>query len=187
MKRYLKASSSESTTHRIEVVFEVGYKDAESVAAATYRGYNVPEGPLLPAEKDAIIDSQVYQDYQDFIESVEDLCTDYYDLEIYYKNKSQDNSFYWGMLAKNSDESLILDFDFTLRVSNHDSHRSEQSQKHKAEKKAKLAEIAKGKKTRPITRSIVVNQDKFSSWMEAYEAICDLVEGVVATMTRRKK
>lgn len=184
MKRYIRTSNAISK--RIEIIFEIDFATDEFIAAASYKGFYVPEGSLLPEEKDAIIDSKAYNDYQDFIESIEDLCTDYFDLEIYYKNNSPDNSFYWGMLAKNSDESLIFDFDFTLRVSNHDAHRSNQSQKHKAEKRAKLAEIAKGKKTQPITRSIKVNKEEFSSWMDAYVAVSNLIEDVVKTMTRRK-
>ena len=91
------------------------------------------------------------------------------------------------MLVKNDTGEIILDFDFTLRVSNHDPHRSQQSQKHKKERKAALNKIAKGKKTKPITHSIVVNSEVYDSYMHAYTDIDGIIEDAVAVMKRRGK
>lgn len=187
MKRMVISNSSDKVTQKIEVIFEVELNHVEDqVAAATYKGFYVPEGELLPAEKDAIINSQMYADYEGFIESVEDLLTDYYELKIYYKNDSPDNSFYYGVLAKNSDATLILDFSATFRISNHRGHRTDEQTKHKKEQKAKLRELSNGKKVQIIYKPIIVNQKTFDSYFEAFEAVDSIIAEAVEIMERRK-
>ena len=154
-------------TFDIEVIIELGSGTENTVAAATYNGFYIPEGELLPAEKDAVIDSQAYVDYEDFIESVEDLITDYFELHIYYKNKSKDFSRYFGMVVKDDEGNVVANFNFNLRISNHDPHRSKRSQQHKKESNEALAKITK-KKLQPITKSITINREKFVDYTEAY-------------------
>ncbi len=185
MKRYIRSNSDENIKHiNIEVEIEIPHPEGQ-VAAATYKGFNVPEGKLLPAEKDAIFDSQALEDYRAFIDSIEDLITDYYELNVFYKNNSPDNSFYFGMLAKDNNGNLLLDFDFTLRISTHPAHRTDQSQKHKKEKDAALAELTKGKKTKPLRKYILVNDKQYDDYIEAYLAVDKMIESQVEIMKRR--
>ena len=169
----------------VEVELELSEPiEQPDVAAASYKGFNVPEGPLLSGLPDAIADSQAIADYEAFIESVQDLITDYYDLKIYYKNSSPDHSYYFGMLAQDADGRTILDFDFTLRISNHPAHRSQQSQFNKKERKAELARLTDGKKTKPITKSIIVNKEVCKDYEEAYQLVDSTIESVVKIMKR---
>lgn len=181
MKTYVKSAKVTTIPMHFDIEVEIEYFDTQAqgiqVTASEYKGFQIPDGPLLSGVPGAVIDSQALIDYEDFIESVTDLITDYYDLDIYYKNTSPDHSNYFGMLAKNAKGEIILDFDFTLRVSNHDPHRSAQSQQHKKERKAALNKITKNKKTKPITHSIIVNSEIYDTYIEAYADIDKLNNG----------
>jgi len=190
MKKYITKADVTTIPLHFDIVVDITYFDessSDTVVATEYKGFQIPDGPLISGIPGAVLDSQALIDYEDFIESVTDLITDYYELDIYYKNTSSDHSNYFGMLAKNDKGEVILDFDFTLRVSNHDPHRSSQSQQHKKERKEALNKITKGKKTKPITHSIVVNSEIYNSYIEAYADIDKLIEGVVEVMKRREK
>lgn len=184
MKKYIKSKLPTKIEIDIEAVVEFNAKD-QDVAASTYKDLYVPEGELLPGEKDAIINSQAWADYCSFIESVEDLMTDYYDLHIYYKNESEDYSFYWGLLAKNDTEDILIDFNLKLRVSNHPAHRSKESQHRKAEQEAQLQKITEGKKSKPMTQIVVVNNKTFKSYMDAFMEVDRILERAVGIMKRK--
>ena len=184
MKKYIRLSSDVVTKHiNIEIGIEIIDPQGQ-IAAASYKGFNVPDGKLLPVEKDAIVDSQALEDYHAFIDSIEDLIQDYYQLHVFYKNDSPDNSFYFGMLAKDSEGNLLLDFDFTLRVSTHPAHRTEQSQKHKKEKDAELAKVTNGKRTKPLRKYILVNDKEYDNYSEAYLAVDEMIASQVDIMRR---
>ena len=184
MKRYIRTSESNNATQiNVEVLIE--FDDKQDIAAASYKGFNIPDGQPISGLLDAVVDSQALADYRSFMESVENLLTDYYDLDIYYKNNSEWNSYYFGLLAKSSDGELLLDFNFTLRLSTHDPHRTDQSQKHKKEQKAALLKATGGKKTKPITKSIIINGEQYDSYEEAYIAVDNIVENVVEILKRR--
>ena len=175
---------------KIVIEAEILYFDIPGqtpIAASKHRGFQIPDGPLISGIPGAIIDSQAVADYEAFIESVTDLITEYYELIIYYKNKSKDYSNYFGMLAKDSRGNIIADFDFTLRVSNHDPHRSKESQRHKKQRQAELKRITEGKKPRPITDYIVVNDTEFDNYLDAYLAVDKMIEHAVNIMKRRAK
>ena len=191
MKIFLSDDNTNTESKRINVSVVVGYADPDNkVAASTYekadKSFNIPDGPLLPAGKEIYIDpnSQLVADYDDFIESVEDLITDYYNLKIYYKNSSTDYSRHFGMLAKDDNGNVVINFDFTMRISNHTAHRTPESQKHKKERKAQLAKETDGKKTKPIVKSILVNDKEFSSYLDAYEYVDKVIGDVVSKMIK---
>lgn len=187
MKRYIKSTTND--TIKVNVVYnvELTQDSGHEVAAASYKGIEIPEGELMPAEKDAIFDSQAYRDYRSFIESVEELLTDYYELHLYYKNESKYNSFYYGFLAKNDDESLVFDFTLRFRISTHDAHRTHESQQHKKDQKEALRKLAGTKKVKAISRDVVVNSEQFETYVEAIEEIDRIVEKAVEVMTRKRK
>ena len=187
MKRYIKDERYQSNLH-FDVVVEIEYfDDNDEIAASTYKGFYIPDGPVIPGLPEAVVDSKAVQDYSDFIESVQALITDYYKLKIYYKNTSKDYSNYFGILAKNKDGSIIIDFDFTLRISNHNAKRSKQSQKHKKEKNKLLEDLTQGKTTKPIRKSIIVNNKEYSTYMQAYLVIDETIEEVATNMLKKSK
>jgi len=185
MKKYVHADKP--VTCQIDVVFEVELCYAptdKQVAASSYKGFHVPDGELLPEEKDAIITSQAYADWLAFNESVEDLITDYYELDIVYKNQSPDNSFYFGVMARNSDNSFILKFSATFRIANHAAHRSKSSQFNKKAQKDAIANLIDGKKLQVIYKPIIVNQNTFSSYYEAFAHVSDEIEKASKVLKR---
>lgn len=187
MKRYIKCTEENSIV-KIAVIVEIEIPTSPTqVAAGTRTGQELPKGELLPSEKDVLISSQALEDYHSFIESVEDLISDYYGLDIYYKNDLPDNSWYFGFIAKNSDGTPVIDFEATIRVSNHPSHRSPESQANKQKQKAALKEYVGDIKLKPIRKTILVNKDQFASYEEAYDAVDQLVEGVNKVLTRKQK
>lgn len=59
MKRYVKSDSTSKYPLKFNIVFNViipEYTDDmidTKIAAASYKGFDIPEGPLIPADKDA--------------------------------------------------------------------------------------------------------------------------------------
>lgn len=188
MKRYIRLESSIETV-KIEVIFDVELDSSEStVAAATYKGHEIPEGKLSPADKKVIVNSQVWAEYQAFIESIEDML-EAYDLHVYYKNKSAYDSFYWNALAKDDEGNDLIDFTIRMRVSTHPAHRTSQSQKNKKAAQSELAKVTKKKKITPIFISVVVNDEseKFDSYLDVIVYIDEKIEHALEIMTRRNK
>lgn len=191
MKTYIKSAEVTTIPVHFDIEVDIYYFEEASqdsqITASEYKGFQIPEGPLLSGIPGAVLDSKALDDYRSFIDSVTGIIKDYYKLHIYYKNMSQYNSCYFGILAKNKKGDIILDFDFTLRISNHDPHRSKESQKFKKERKAALKKITKGKATRPITGSIKVNAERYDSYADAIIDIDETIEGAVKVMKRREK
>lgn len=188
MKRYIRSTTEENIL-KIEVVFNVDISTItdENIAAATYKGHEIPEGELPPADKKAVMNSQVYRDYKAFIKAVEEIVSDY-DLFIYYKNQSKYNSFYWSGLAKDADGEPLIDYTMRLRVSTHDAERTKQSQKRKKDEKKELMKISKGKRVTPMPIDAVINNKstQFDSYLDAIAWIDEHIEHAVEVMTRRK-
>lgn len=166
-----------------DVVVNIDYVEYE-IAAGTYKNIDVPDGDLLPAEKSTGIPDQVKEDYNSFIQSVEELLTDYYNLYTYYTNESENYSKYYGIVAKTAEGKIILKFKFKLRLSNHPAHRTRMSQEHKHEEEQALNKLVPGVRFKPIVKSILVNKDEFDSYEHALEYIDGEVEKVVEIMTR---
>ena len=189
MKRYIHAKENKPNLI-IDVVFDSEFDD-DRIAAATYKGFHVLEGSLMPSEKDAVIDSQVYADYESFIESVKSIITDYYGLKIYYENISSYGSFYYGALASNSDGSFILKFRVVFRISTHSARRTSDTQQHKKDEEEavkKAGNISQNKRLpRIISKSIIVNNVEFQSYFQAIEAVDNMIADAVEVMTRIKK
>ena len=177
MKRILNLDTE------FDVLVNIEYDEYE-IAAGTYKNIDVPDGDLMLSEKGVDIPDQVKEDYYSFIESIEELLTDYYDLKIYYTNQSEDYSKYYGMIAKNDAGEIITKFKFKLRISNHPADRTNISQQHKKEEQQALNKLVPNKKFRPIVKCILVNRDQFDSYEEAIEYIYEKVEKVVEIMKR---
>lgn len=189
MKLYIKSSSYDIQTISVIVNLQLDYSD--DVAAATYHkgdgDFAIPDGPLLPRDKEIKIDpnSQILEDYKSFITSVRGLLENYYELNVYYKNHSDDNSYYFGMLAKDDQGNNILDFDATLRLSNHPAHRTPESENNKKKQKELLLEETHGQKTRPLFTSILVNDEEFDNYLDAYQKVDEWIDHAVKIMKRR--
>ena len=183
MKRYIHGTEN---MLKLQVIVEVGFvKESESIAAS-YDTDQFKGSELPPAVKDALIDSQVLADYHAFVETLEDLVTDYFGLKIYYKNDSPYNSFYFGVLAVDDEGNYILDCEAAIRISTHDAHRTTESEKQKANQKNELKKLTKGKRLQPVRRNIIINNHEFDNYDEAYEFAFSQLESAASKLNRKK-
>jgi len=192
MKRYIYSKILQPVLVDIDAAFTAELKYPEDIAAATYKDkYNVPDGPLLPADKNAVVSSQAFTDFRAFVEAVYSMINDQYDLHIYYENDSIYRSFYYAALAKNNDGSLILRFRSIFRISTHEPEPSPESDKHKKEERA-AARAATGKVAnkdlpRVLPVHIIVNEQEFDSYLEAIEEADNRIAKAVEIMERTKR
>lgn len=183
MKKYIK-SSIQTQIKEIDVVIQA-YQDFE-ILSASYKGLYIPDGEVIPGDKDAIISEQLLADYEDFVESVEDLLIDNYGLELTYFDNSENNSYYYNFLAKDASGSIVLKFRLRLRISNHKAHRTKEQQKHKKEevKSPELLKFTHGKSLIPYAKTIIVNNKTYNSYLDAIEDIDDQVQVWIKNMTK---
>lgn len=166
------------------------YLDTDNpyIAAATYKGFYIPDGELISGEKNAIIPPQALADYNAFIVSVEDLCIDYYGLELTYLNFSEDNSNYYNFIAKDAYGNPILKFRLRLRVSTHPAHRTKLQQQHKKEEEqsTELHRFTRGKKLTPYTIDYVLNKEntEIKSYEDAFIQLDQRIQRAIEVMTR---
>lgn len=183
MKKIIPTAGAEILNFDVEIMLSI-YPFDDMVAASEYKGYKFPDGELPPLKRGVVWSDQVTEDYNAFLETLEDLLIDYYNFEVYYSNISKDHSKYLGMVAKDNKNNIILTFNFNLRVSNHDAHRSRESQRQKKEMKQSLAKFTNGKRLRPIVKSVKVNREEFSSYDDAVEYIDNVIEDVYSRIHR---
>lgn len=183
MKRYIRENID---ILKLQVIVEVEFSEDSKSIAASYDSERFKDSELPPAAKDALIDSQVLADYHAFVETLEDLITDYFGLQIYYKNDSPYNSFYFGVLAVDDEGNYILDCEAAIRISTHDTHRTPESEKHKVDQKNELKKLTKGKRLQPVRRNIIINDHEFENYDEAYEFAFSQLESAASKLNRKK-
>lgn len=186
MKKYIKPTTDELITTHINVILDLVLTDY-TIAAATYKGINVPDGSVLSGIKDAVYEKEELFRWNEFIDSIRDLITDYYEMEIYYENKSEYLSGYFGMLAKDKDGLIVLDFDFTIRVSTHDPKRTDKSESEKKKQKQMLSERIGGAKIKSMRDGIIVNGEIYPSYIKAFVAVDEIIADAHDTMMKNEK
>ena len=185
MKKYIKPIS-QIPTH-IDIVVDIELFGNDPIAASTYKGIQVPDGPVISGVPEAIYDSDAVVNFEEFIDSIRELITDFYELDLYYKNESPDKSNYFGMLAKDSDGLIILDFDFTLRIANHDPRRTEKSKHQRKLQEQALKERIGDESIKHIRHTVTVNNEKFDSYIKAFAHVDSIIEGTVESMKKNEK
>ena len=187
MKLYVKAETYEPMVFNVEV--EIASPLPVDCSALNLHGIdlNVPDGDVISPERH-LINSQAIADYEAFVENLEILLEDYYELELYYKNASENNSWYMSFLAKDAGGKVLAKFNVRLRISNHPARRTAQQKKQKKEEKQQLMRY-KGltqsqlNKIRPFTKSIVVNSETYADYDEATMAIDEAMMKWIETLT----
>lgn len=186
----MKILVNQPITYPVEFEIDVvlSYIDTSeemSVAASTYRGYTLPDGPLMPPNKQDPVTKQQIIDYETFLQDVIDFLEDNCNLKVIYKNKSPDKSLYRTFLAKDSKGNLLFKFKTRLRVSAHNPHRTKQQQANVKNEERATAHYFEGKKKpRKMTKIITVNSETYSSYFEAFADICDTVDNCLEVMNR---
>ena len=170
-----------------DMVVDVIFDNNPYIAAATYKGLYVPDGELISGDKDAELPAEVVADYNAFVVSVEDLCIDYYGLELTYLNFSEDLSNYYNFIAKDQNGNPVLKFRLRLRVSNHPAHRTKSRQHNKKEEETseELLRFTKGKELKKYTIDFVVNnKTKYESYLDAFIELDNRIARAVEVLTK---
>lgn len=163
------------------------FSDEQDIAAATYQGYEIPDGAMMPADKKIKPSEQQIIDYKAFIQDVEDMLKEHHELKLVYKNKSKDYSNYYSFLAQDDKGNTLFRFRLRLRVSTHNPKRSSEQKKNIAEEEAVVRELLKDTNKKPIkmTKIIIVNDSsEYDSYFDAFVDICNIVDDAVEKMQR---
>lgn len=194
MKIYIKSSNSNSLVLDVEVIaYHPIFDDLNEpeIAASENVDSNLPNRPVIAKDRNKIQQWMV-DDFNAFVENIECLCEQKYKLIGTYKNHSKNNSYYYNYLAQDDAGNIIIDCRLRLRISNHDAHSTKgQQQNKKAElDSAKLHELLTQQqidKLNPYTKVIVINDEIFDNYDEAYFHVVDVIEHAVAVMKRKLK
>lgn len=134
--------------------------------------YDLPNRPVISKDRNRIT-GEMIDDFEAFVEDVESLCEDKYDLVLVYENVSPDLSHYYSYLVKDEDGEIIVKIRIRLRISN---HLPKKSQKQKEHKKSELdSEALRNLLTEEeiinldqYTLIITINDTKFDNYEEAF-------------------
>ena len=188
MKRYISEPINLPVNFNIEVIlFPKDSSVTMPVAAAEYRGYKIPDGELMPADKNIKVSKQQIIDYETFISDIEDMLKDHHELKLVYQNKSKDYSNYYSFLALDDNGNPLFRFRLRLRVSTHDPRRSSAQKAEIAKEEKAINEYLRGRKKKPnkMTKIIIVNDEsEYDSYFDAFVDICDIVDDAIEKMRR---
>lgn len=150
--------------------------------------FSIPSRPVISKfEKE--IGLQAIVDYDDFIENITNFIEDYLELELIHTNASKKRSRYFSFIARDEDGTIYLRFRLRLRISNHNAHSTKQQKlqkKHETEqilKEEKLTEYDL-RKMQKLTKSIIVNNETYSSYTDAFIDISEQAEEWVEKMRK---
>lgn len=190
MKRYIKSAPTE-----IDVVVTVDHplltkEDFDKYVAAAYNpeDFDIPTGPVISRDRNKITQEMI-SDYECFVDDVESLCTDNYGLIMTYQNESDDLSHYYNYLATDKDGNVVAKLRFRLRVANHPARRSKQQKFNKnseldSEEIKTLLTEKQLSTIRPYTKEVIVNNEIFSSYREAFDYVDRVVSRAVDVLTK---
>lgn len=165
-----------------------GFSDANIEGSIDLSDFNLPEGPVISKDRKRIT-QQMINDFECFVDDVETLCELNYGLEVTYTNISPDHSHYYNFLAKDADGNIIARFRFRLRISNHKAHRTKQQTQNKKSEinSPRLHELLTEEqisKLRVRSEDIVINDDYFDNYTEAFEYVDSVIRRSVEVITR---
>lgn len=192
MKRYIKTSNQSVPEILIEVttdhpIFYLGDLDGDHIAATVdLSKYDLPNRPVISKDKNKVTQWMI-DDFDGFVEDVELLCEEDYGLILVYQNESDDNSHYYSYLATDEHGNVIVKLRLRLRISNHRPKRSKAQKSHKKEElqSEKLHELLDENqilKLNNYTKVIVVNDEVYDSYREAFERVNDILAHAVEVM-----
>lgn len=192
MKIYAKKLNS--TPLEFNVIVDIdssliyGFLDANIEGSIDLSDFNLPEGPVISKDRKRIT-QQMINDFECFVDDVETLCELNYGLKVTYTNISPDHSHYYNFLAKDADDNIIARFRFRLRISNHKAHRTKQQTQNKKSEinSPRLHELLTEEqitKLRVRSEDIVINDDYFDNYTEAFEYVDSVIRRSVEVITR---
>ena len=144
---------------------------------------------LFRSKEKKRITQEMIDEFEAFVERIEDLCEDEYNLILTYKNASNDYSHYYNYLVKDEEGNIVAKFRIRLRISNHSAHRNEQQIKHKKEETRteiirQLLTQQQINKMRPYPILIEVNDEEFETYEDAFDTIDERLQRAIEIARR---
>lgn len=148
----------------------------------------LPKGEVISKDRNRITQRMI-DDYESFVERIEDLCEEFYDLVGTYSDESNDYSHYYNYLVKDLDGNIIAKFRIRIRISNHSAKRTQQQQRNKkseldSEKLHQLLTEQQISKIRSYPILIVVNNETFESYEEAFDSIDQRIQRAIEVIRK---
>ena len=189
MKRYLNSDSYVSIDIEIFVdhpILHLDTQDPHVVASADISKYGFPNRPVISKDKNRI-EGWMIDDFDAFMDDIEILCEEDYNLIGTYKRVSKDNSHYYNYLATDSEGRIIVDLRLRLRISNHEPVRTKRQQHNKKEELnfEKLHHLLNDQdisRLKNYSISIVVNDERYDNYEEAFADVNAIVQDAVTKM-----
>ena len=188
MKRYITSAQDNERiklNFNVEVVFGIIEQSAENIAASLDSVPDkVPKSKLPHVVKNVPLGPQAQADFDAFIECVEELMEDYYDLHVYYRHRSKYHSRYYTCAAKDKNGMLIVDFKVKIRIATHEAHESSQADYNKKKEKEAELNLTKGVKLKPLLIKLQCNDENedVETYDQAYLWIDKRIEEKVSIM-----
>lgn len=190
MKIYAKGKVSSSLILYIEV--RANYPEFPGgIAAADISDFDLPKGKVISKYKEKVTQEMV-DDFESFMDNVEILCEENYQLVGTYKNVSSDHSHYYNYLAQDDEGNIVVDIRLRLRISNHSPKRTKTQQQNKkqelrSEELKRLLTPDQIQNLRPHTVIITVNDSVYDSYEDAFADVDRRIGRAVEIMARKSK
>lgn len=148
----------------------------------------LPKGEVISKDRNKITQRMI-DDYESFVERIEDLCEESYDLVGTYSDESNDYSHYYNYLVKDLSGNIIAKFRIRIRISNHSAKRTQQQQQNKrseldSEKLHQLLTEQQISRIRSYPILIVVNNETFESYEEAFDSIDERIQRAIEVIRK---
>lgn len=158
--------------------------------------YDVPDASILAEIVGGItpvmwdnkkIDEQALADYDAFVSNVYEILYTFFDIVNIEKSNRSETSWYFWLYAKNKDDKVATKVLIRLRLSDHelpDTH-DEQAENEYIGREAEKYKRPKDKlRQRWKLKNIVVNNDTYSSYDDAEDAIDEYLEELSRHFTK---
>ncbi len=168
MDKQIRDSDSDNSVMEFDINVEIIPKyTTEKMESAINKRGETPDVTVAFGLKAAIIKYQIEVDYETFTESVEDLLTEYYGLELFYEHNQDENSKYYSFSAKEKASGKdYFRFSLCFGLSYHPANRSEDKELTK--------DIAKDHS--PYAICVTVNNKRFDSYEAAFVDMDEKIE-----------
>lgn len=176
MNNYTGSLAPDTIPMEFDVIVDIIPKyTTEEIKSAIHKGF-LPDGEVISGLRSAIITYQIEVDHYSFIESVEDLLTEYYELELLHNGEPYNYSYHYVLRAKDKkDDKVYFNFSFRLRINNQPEVRTETLNNNELAK-----DISKCRQS--YYKRIYVNNVVYNTYEDAFIDIDTQVEHQVNDM-----
>lgn len=147
-----------------------------------------PDRPVISRKRN-MIKGWMIDDFEGFVERIEDFCENRMNLVLTYTNVSPDHSHYYNYLAKDEEGNIVANIRLRLRISNHNAKKSAKQKSNKKQEleSDKLHELLTQQQIDDLDTYVLiitVNDEKFASYEDAYDYAKKRIKRAVEVMKR---